>query len=106
MTQKRIRNKSVNTVESILGRQGVPRFQTIHNIKRCLGALEAMNGDIEAAIENLTITSLRGTKKPSLSEASIRYYVGTCSRLPASEQKRLRAMSAENIVTSIAMRVK
>jgi hypothetical protein len=69
-----------------------------------MGALEAMNGDIEAAIENLLLSSLKGTKVNWLKPNSVRYYIGTCSRLPVSEQKRLQNMSTDGIIASIARR--
>lgn len=89
-----------NTVESVLGRCGIPRAKTVNTYKRCMGALTAVSGDVEQAVENLTEPGFFSTRK-ILRESSVRYYVNGCNRLSAAEQKRLQNLSATAIIVNI-----
>ena len=89
-----------NTVESVLGRGGIPRAKTVNTYKRCLGALENSDYDIDQTVNTLTSSGFFSTRK-NLSSSSIRYYVKDVNRLPKSEQARLKTMSTTNIIVSI-----
>jgi hypothetical protein len=96
-----------NTVESVIGRSGIPRWKTVNIVKRCMGALNAVDGDIEQAVQNLTgFGSPHGAQNKFLKASTVRYHVAQCSRLPSSEQKRLSNMTADRIIESITRRKK
>jgi hypothetical protein len=89
------------TVESVLGRCGVPTAKTINLYKRCNGALDMVHGDIELAVENMAGPGVFGARK-NLKTSSIRYYVSSVNRLSATEKSRLKNMSSDVIIKRIA----
>ena len=94
-----------NTVESVLGRCGVPTAKTINVYKRCNGALYMVDDDFEQAVNNLSAPGFFGARK-NLKTSSIRYYVSGVSRLPTNERTRLKNLSDSTIIKLIAQRKK
>lgn len=92
----------MNTLESVLGRQGVPELNTIHAMKRILGALENVNYNADAALVNLMTSRPAGIKVAFWSENTIKVYIADVLRLPDRERKRLSECSSVAIQADIA----